>query len=188
MTFLYLDPAELSKPNGTETSYRPRIYCEDAVVLETAVKMKNAIEGGELGAIPYLEALSSVLALELARPSVDGKSHSVNRGGLANWQKTTVVRYIEAHLSEQIVLSTLARLVRLSDHHFCRSFKHSFGVPPRQYQMQRRMERAKALLADRAISITEIGLIVGYSQSSAFSVAFRKMTGWSPSDFRRQFE
>ncbi len=188
MTFLYLDPAELSRFDSTQTSYRPRIYCDDPVVLETAAKMKNAIEGGELEDIPYLEALSSVLAHELSRPGGIGRSHLVNRGGLANWQKTTVVRYIEAHLSEQIVLSTLAGLVRLSEHHFCRSFKQSFGVPPRQYQMQRRMESAKALLADRTISITEIGLIVGYSQSSSFSVAFRKMTGWSPSDYRRQFE
>jgi AraC family transcriptional regulator len=188
ITFLYLDPEKLAGRDGTRTSDRPLLYCDDFAVIETAAKIKNAIESGEPGDVSYLEALSSVLAHELSHPSGAGKNHSLYRGGLANWQKTTVIRYIETHLNEQIILSTLAGLVRLSDHHFCRSFKQSFGVPPRRYQMQRRIESAKSLLADRSIPITEIGLAVGYSQSSSFSDAFRKMTGWSPSEYRRQFE
>lgn len=188
ITFLYLNPKELSGRDGTWTSDKPRLYCDDPAVIETAAKIKTAIEGGEPGRLSYLEALSSALAHELSRPAGSGNNHALYRGGLANWQKTTVIRYIETHLSEQIVLSTLAELVRLSDHHFCRSFKQSFGVPPRRYQMQRRIESAKALLADRSIPITEIELMVGYLQSSSFSDAFRKMTGRSPSAYRRQFE
>jgi AraC family transcriptional regulator len=77
---------------------------------------------------------------------------------------------------------------RLSQHHFCRAFKQSFGVPPHRYHVQRRIEQAKLLLTDRAISITDIGLTVGYSQTSSFSVAFRKLTGWTPTEYRREFE
>jgi AraC family transcriptional regulator len=187
MTFLYIDPAKLLKSDGTSNSYTPRIYCEDPIVCETAAKMRNAIESGEPKNVPYLEALSNVLAHELSRPDGVARSYQLSRGGLASWQKNTVIRHIEDHLSEQICLATLARLVRLSEHHFCRSFKQSFGVPPHQYHVQRRMESAKVLLADRTISITEIGLIVGYSQASSFSVAFRKMTGWAPNEYRRKF-
>jgi AraC family transcriptional regulator len=99
-----------------------------------------------------------------------------------------VVDYIEAHLGEQVCLVTLAELVRLSLHHFCRSFKQSFGIPAHQYQVQRRMEVAKLLLADGTTSITEIALSLGYAQTSSFSNAFRKTTGWTPTAYRREFK
>jgi AraC family transcriptional regulator len=50
------------------------------------------------------------------------------------------------------------------------------------------MQHAKALLSDRATSITEIGLRLGYSNSSSFTLAFRKITGQTPSGFRRNFK
>ncbi|MGX9430943.1 helix-turn-helix domain-containing protein [Bradyrhizobium sp. LeoA1S1] len=188
VTFLYLDPAKLQKSDDEDTPYVPRIYFEDSTVWETAAKLKRAIERGQENT-PYLEALSSVLAHELSRSLGDiVRDAPVSRGGLASWQKRTVVGYIEEHLCEQIRLLTLARLARLSQHHFCRAFKQSFGVPPHQYHVQQRMERAKILLADRTASVTDIGLTLGYSQTSSFSAAFRKTTGWAPSEYRRAFK
>jgi AraC family transcriptional regulator len=186
LTFLYLDPAVL--PNGGETDYSAKVHFEDVVVWETAAKLRSAIENGQTRRTLYLSALSSVLAIELSRCEHNNeRDAALNRGGLACWQKRAVVGYIEEHLGEQICLVTLAQLVRLSQHHFCRAFKRSFGIPPHQYQVQRRIEQAKLLLADPAISITDVGFTVGYSQTSSFSVAFRKLTGWTPSEYRRQF-
>jgi AraC family transcriptional regulator len=54
--------------------------------------------------------------------------------------------------------------------------------------MGRRIERAKALLANPSASITEIALDIGFSGTSAFSAAFHKMTGQTPTEFRRSFE
>jgi len=107
------------------------------------------------------------------------------RGGLAAWQCRRVTRHIEEHVAETISLATLADLVGLSRYHFCRAFKQSFGVPPHRYHMERRIAHAKVLLADQATSVTEIGFDVGYGQTSAFSAAFRKATGSTPSHFRR---
>jgi AraC family transcriptional regulator len=187
LTFLYLDPAVLR--NGGETDHAARVHFEDVVVWETAAKLKSAIENGQARRTVYLSALSSVLAIELSRCE-DNNEHdaAVNRGGLACWQKRAVVGYIEEHLGEQICLARLAQLARLSQHHFCRTFKRSFGIPPHQYQVQRRIEQAKLLLADPSISITDVGFTVGYSQTSSFSVAFRKNTGWTPSEYRREFK
>jgi AraC family transcriptional regulator len=189
VTFLYLDPAKLPNPDDPDRPYTPRMYFEDSVVCETAAKIRNAIESGEQRSAPYLEALYSVLAHELSRPDRDlARTSPLNRGGLASWQKRVVVGYLEEHLSEQICLDRLARLIRLSEHHFCRAFKQSFGIPPHQYHVQRRMESAKVLLADRKVSVTEIALTLGYSQTSSFSVAFRKTTGWTPREYRREFK
>ena len=187
LTFLYLDPTVLR--NDGETDYAARIHFGDSIVWETAAKLKSAIENGQVKRTLYLSALSRVLALELSRFDVNATRDPVlNRGGLACWQKRAVTGYIEEHLGEQICLGTLAQLVRLSQHHFCRAFKQSFGVPPHQYHVQRRIEQAKLLLADRAISISDIGLTLGYSQTSSFSVAFRKITHWTPSEYRRELE
>ncbi|SHG96243.1 helix-turn-helix domain-containing protein [Bradyrhizobium erythrophlei] len=187
LTFLYLDPTVLRNDGGDD--YAARIHFEDSGVWETATKLKSAIENGQAKRTLYLSALSSVLAIELSRCYDNAaRDTALNRGGLACWQKRAVVGYIEEHLGEQICLSTLAQLARLSQHHFCRAFKQSFGVPPHHYHVQRRIEQAKLLLADRSISITDIGFTLGYSQTSSFSVAFRKNTGWTPSEYRREFK
>jgi AraC family transcriptional regulator len=68
---------------------------------------------------------------------------------------------MEEHLAEDISLNVLADLVRLSPYHFVRSFKRSFGEPPYRYWTGRRIERAKALLANPHASITEIALVIG---------------------------
>jgi len=184
LTFLYLDPTVLR--NDAETDYAARVHFEDSIVWETAAKLKSAIENGQAKRTLYLSALSSVLAVELSRCDDNAaRDTTLNRGGLAGWQKRAVLGYIEEHLGEQVCLSTLAQLARQSHHHFCRAFKQSFGVPPHQYHVQRRIEQAKLLLADRSISITDIGFTLGYSQTSSFSVAFRKNTGWTPSEYRR---
>ncbi len=95
---------------------------------------------------------------------------------------------MEEHLAEDISLDVLADLVRLSPYHFLRSFKRSFGEPPHRYWMGRRIERAKALLANLRASITDIAFDVGFSGTSAFSAAFHRITGQTPTDYRRSLE
>jgi AraC-like DNA-binding protein len=108
------------------------------------------------------------------------------RGGLAAWQERIVSAHIEEHLASSISVATLAGLARLSPHHFCRAFKRSFGIPPHRYHMMRRIERAKILLMQQARSVTDIGLDLGFSETSSFSTLFRRLTGQTPSEFRRR--
>jgi AraC-like DNA-binding protein len=108
------------------------------------------------------------------------------RGGLAAWQERIVSAHIEEHLASSISIATLAGLARLSPHHFCRAFKRSFGIPPHRYHMVRRIERAKILLMQQARSVTEIGLDLGFSETSSFSTLFRRLTGQTPTAFRRR--
>jgi AraC family transcriptional regulator len=190
ITYLYFDPSKLQNVNDTDVAYVPKILFEDSILWETAAKLKSVIESESRQARGkhYSEALAKVLLHELPRAGQGlALSSPVNRGGLATWQMRAVTSYVEEHVTEQISLATLARLARLSEHHFCRAFKQSFGIPPHRYHVQRRIERAKFLLADRANSVTDVALSLGYSQSSAFSVAFRKTTGRTPKEFRRDF-
>ncbi len=188
VTFLYLAPAALHRSDNYQDGFLPRLYFEDSFVWEMASKLRNTIESSQAKCLPYLEALSDVLAHELSRINQEAvREPTMSRGGLASWQRRAVLEYIEEHLGEQICLLTLAELVRLSLHHFCRAFKRSFGIPAHQYQVQRRVEVAKLLLADRTRSITDIAFTLGYAQTSSFSNAFRKTTGWTPTVYRREF-
>jgi AraC family transcriptional regulator len=161
LTFLYLDPAKLQNSDNLDATYAPRLFFEDSVLWETATKLKSAIESGKAGGMFYSEALAQVLAHKLLRTKENLAPSPVSRGGLASWQMRAVTGYVEEHLGEHISLDMLAGLTRLSQHHFCRAFKQSFGIPPLQYHVQRRIERAKFLLAHRANSVTDVALILG---------------------------
>jgi AraC family transcriptional regulator len=188
VAYFYFDPAKLvidPELDFAETSFAPRLFFEDAALWGTALKLMSLIENSPSTNRPYFDALGAVLAHELVRLN-SGTPSSVPpvRGGLAAWQQRVAVAYIEEHLADQIPLAQVAQLVRLSPHHFCRAFKQSFGMPPHRYHSSRRIERAKALLADPSLSVTEIGLRLGFSETGSFSAAFRKATGLTPTGFR----
>ena len=58
-------------------------------------------------------------------------------------------------------------------------------MPPHRYHNSRRIEHAKTLLAKPVSSVTSIGFTVGFGETSSFSVAFRKTTGFTPTAYRR---
>jgi AraC family transcriptional regulator len=187
ISYFYVFPSKLDGPGDERAIYTPKIFFHDAVVWDTATKLKGVIESGKADD-SYVDALTKVLAHELSRSAEALSRNSLlSRGGLATWQIRAVTQHIEEHLGETVSLVTLAKLARLSQFHFSRAFRQSFGVPPHEYHIRRRIEQAKTLLAERKASVTGVGFALGYSQTSSFSVAFRKITGRSPSEFRRNF-
>ncbi|HEY2184631.1 MAG TPA: AraC family transcriptional regulator [Xanthobacteraceae bacterium] len=184
----YLDPAKMPiHPDATPSAARlaPRVLYENNVLWETAVKLGAAIEDG-LENERYCEALGVVIAHELMRSqgAVRRRSPPV-RGGLAVWQQRIVATYIEEHVADAIPLAELAKLVNLSAYYFCRAFKQSFGVPPHRYHINRRIECARTLLSSTERSVTEIALVLGFSETSSFTAAFRQSTGIAPTEYRR---
>jgi len=153
----------------------------------TAEKLTHEIERGAQTDRLYVEALSLVLVSELARHNRQNLGvEEQNRGGLAAWQQRAVDETIETHLAEPLSLVDLAGQVRLSPRHFARAFKQTFGQPPHQYHLARRIERAKALLGSREMSVTEIAVSLGFADTSAFSTTFRRFAGGTPRDYRRR--
>jgi AraC family transcriptional regulator len=192
VTHFYIDPREpLADPalRFGEIEFKPRLFFYDRDLWDTALKFNSQVENP--GSMPrlYAEALGIVLTHELVRiNSGAARRDPVNRGGLAPWQQKRVAAYIEERVANDIPLATLAELARLSPYHFCRSFKRSFGMPPHRYHAIRRIERAKQLLADRQLSVTTIALDVGFSDTSRFSAAFHRLTGQTPSCYRRNLD
>jgi AraC family transcriptional regulator len=191
-TYLYIDPngpVFSSSPKLAAAEFRPRLYFSDADLWATATKLKARI-GGQDSDDDYAQSLGSVLCHELTRlGAVAPRTSDLHGpGGLANWQRKRVQEYIAAHVSEQISLPTMADLTRLSPCHFARAFKLSFGMPPHRYHTMCRIGEAKALLANPEFSVTHIGMRLGFGQTSAFTASFRKLTGASPTEYRRSLE
>jgi AraC family transcriptional regulator len=167
----------------------PRLFFFDQAVWDTALKLKAEVGNSDPGSHQYAQALSLVLMHELIRleRATSGAARPL-RGGLPAWQQKRAVDFIEDHLAEEISLTALAELVDLSLYHFARAFKQSFGAPPHRYHMARRMDRARSLLQRPALSVTQIGIQIGFRETSSFTRAFRKFTGLTPTEYRRHRE
>jgi AraC family transcriptional regulator len=98
-----------------------------------------------------------------------------------------VLDHIEAHLARNLTLGELARQAGLSAFHFARSFKAAVGRSPHAYLNDRRIERARTLLARSEPSLVEIALSCGYSSQSHLTRAFKLATGMTPGAYRAQF-
>lgn len=142
-------------------------------------------EGGGNGAL-YLESLGTAMAAHIFRRYGRSRSaHSFARGGIAPARLRHVLDYVEENLSENLSLSDLATLAGTSLHHFAHAFKQSTGVAPHRFLIERRVARARLLLADPALPIAEIALILGFSDQSHFTEHFRHITGITPGRYRR---
>jgi transcriptional regulator GlxA family with amidase domain len=91
---------------------------------------------------------------------------------------------IDRRFAEPLDVPALARVALMSPAHFTREFKATFGEPPHRYLQRRRVERAMALLRDSAVSVTDVGLTVGFASPGTFSRTFASVVGEPPSAYR----
>lgn len=108
-----------------------------------------------------------------------------HRAQLSGWQVQRVTDYAKSDLSQDLSLSKLADLCNLSSQYFCSAFTATVGVSPYQWLRILRINMAKSLLADNNLTILDVALSVGFQNQSSFATTFRKLTGMSPSAYRR---
>ena len=87
--------------------------------------------------------------------------------------------------AEPLDVAALAKIALVSEAHFIRTFKATFGETPHRYLQRRRVERAMFLLRQTDRSVTEVCLDVGFTSLGTFSRTFRAIVGQSPSEYRR---
>jgi AraC family transcriptional regulator len=157
---------------------------EDALIKHTARWLFEELSAETPPTRLLWSTAGVTLAMRLLRSRAP--ANTSYRGGLAPWQVRRMTEYLHAHLADDLPLATLAELVGLSSNHFCTAFRISLGEPPHRYLVRLRLRRAKELLFDRSLSITDVALAVGFSSSAHFATAFRKQVGASPSAYRRE--
>ena len=154
------------------------------MVRELLLRIAREIETPGFASARLLDALSEMLLVELVRylreTPADG---NMLRGGLSRSAYSKVVRMLEDD-GPPPSLDELARLAELSKRHLTRAFHETTGMTIHQQLDELRLKRATTLLDNPAISIAEIGERLGFRSGSAFSTAFTRWSGKSPSRYR----
>ena len=104
---------------------------------------------------------------------------------LPGYKLRRITEWMAEHLADEFSLPRLAGMAGLSEFNFNRLFKRATGTPPSRYQIKLRIEAAQRLLRETSKSVITVANEVGYSNPSHFAQAFRKETGLSPRDYRR---
>ena len=103
---------------------------------------------------------------------------------LPRYKLQRVIDYINDNLRDDLTLHKISAILSMSPYHFAHAFKQATGLAPHRYVIQRRVERAKSLLRETDLSITEIAHQVGYANQSNFSAVFHQFTAQTPRSFR----
>jgi AraC family transcriptional regulator len=174
-----LDPARLAIP--------PLDNLDLPLVRATMAAVGAEMAGGGAGGPLAAESLANVLAVHLLRHLAAPRRLKRGRdGALPRGRLRAVVEYIEEHLDAGPTLAQMAATVGLNPYHFARQFKAATGLPPHQYVIARRVERAKELLhAGTDVSLAEVALRAGFSDQSQFCRHFKRQLGVTPRQFRR---
>jgi AraC family transcriptional regulator len=170
------------------SGFRPSVAGEDIVLAQIAKSL-----------LPRLGRESQLAALALDHLELIIGAHIVQRygatrprrnfvgKGLANWQRRRAAELLRENLDGSVRLADLARECELSVSHFARSFKASFGVTCHQWLTERRVERAKELLALTNVSLADIASTSGFGDQPAFTRTFHRVVGVTPGQWRRAY-
>lgn len=163
----------------------PCLEFEDRMLRAVMLQFLAVLRDPALDQPGYTETLATLLGFEMLRVCNQMGSASALQGGLTARQIRVVTDYIESHLGEAITIAQMAALLDLSRYHFIRAFKKSVGVPPHQFAIERRVERAKELLTEGQLSLTEVAQKAGFHTPAQLARAFRQRVGATPAMFRR---
>jgi AraC family transcriptional regulator len=129
----------------------------------------------------YAETLTIGLVLHLlAHYGVAKPKAPAPRGKFNAFQLRSVVDFVDAHLSEDVSLMALAQQAHVSPFHFARLFRRTVGVPPHQFVLQLRLQRALGLMKTRTLSLAHIAVECGFHDQPHLTRTFRKVLGTTP--------
>jgi len=162
-----------------------RLWPSIPVVMITGFSSEElAVDALRAGASDYLKKPIALDALTstVAHFVVSRGTNAAAPAGHPNIRKA--LTFINDHFAEEITLKDAAREAGLSRCHFCRLFRRETGVTFLSYLLSFRVRRAKALLADRYLRVTEVAYAAGFGDLSHFDRTFRRVVGRSPSEYR----
>lgn len=107
------------------------------------------------------------------------------RVALSPWQERRAKELMSSQMDKGLSIARIARECSLSRSHFSRAFKKNTGLSPRDWFLQMRLDKAKGLLADSLLSISQISLDCGFADQSHFTRVFTRVVGMTPFNWRR---
>lgn len=169
---------EINPGRGINRSDNPKVYEKDVYYKEYQElnNLQNIAVSMETQGILWQ------LTAKFLRPDV----HDSQTAKMIPVKLAETLDYIEMNMHAELTVNFLAARVNQHPDYFSRQFKAYTGTRPLNHILEKRIERAQYLMATTRMSYAEIGNQLGFSDLSHFSKAFKKSTGLSPRDYRKQ--
>jgi len=186
---VFLDPAILDEVaqeiGGHHAELIDGVAIVEPAIREISMQLLAEIEHPGMGTRLFADTMARSLALQLIRRRSTARViDAAHRNFMTVRQLRAATDYIESNLAQDLSLETLAAAPAMSAFSFARAFKRTTGRSPRQYVIERRIERAKELLRARRGGIAEVAHGVGFSTQSHFTAVFHRHCGITPKRFR----
>ncbi len=163
----------------------PHSGVSDPQIAYFGARLLDELKAGGLASRACVQCIANLLAIHLLRHYT--RTHAAGEEGsakLPGHKLRQATEFISRNLCNDLSLERISETLRMSAHHFAHVFKQTTGVAPHRYVIECRMERAKVLLRDTDLRVSEIAQLVGYANQSHFSTVFRQFTGKSPLRYR----
>jgi AraC-like DNA-binding protein len=183
---VHVPPHALAQLNDSkrDVTLAPQAGPAHPELCRVVLAMRDEIDSPGPAGMLYKQTLGLQLLIQLVRRACRLIIPPL-KGGLSAWRLRRAIEMLEADLTQTPSIQQLAAAVGLSPAHFCTAFKQSTGHSPHRYLTHRKIARAKELMTDRRLSLTEIALDSGFGSSSQFATTFRRIDGVTPSAFRQ---
>jgi AraC family transcriptional regulator len=159
----------------------------DAITSSLLMSAADVLEGSSSLDALFRQQLTDLLATRLLAAHTGAPvTFEPATGGLSPHALRRTIERLRSDKDADVSLAALASDAGLSRFHFCRAFKESTGLSPHAWLRQQRLERAMNRLCETDASIESVAAELGYASQTAFTAAFKKLTGDTPSEWRRR--
>ncbi|MCI0525566.1 MAG: helix-turn-helix transcriptional regulator [Acidobacteria bacterium] len=160
---------------------------EDHRLRGALASIASEMESADTGWREVIRSSVNQLAVYLLRAHINVERSDeieLSRVGMVDRRLRRAIEFMNDNCGRELTLAEIASAAYLSEFHFARLFKKITGGTPHAYLASLRIERARRLLAETDLPITEAGAQVGYNSQSHFTKVFREATGFTPRAFR----
>ncbi|WP_207080864.1 helix-turn-helix domain-containing protein [Novosphingobium sp. KA1] len=197
LTVLFMMPSELTfqrvmneaKAPASSFELMRASYVPDQQIRQIGLAVLSECQSGFPSGRLYGEALAMALAARLTSCYSNTVLDTLEDGrGLPLWRLRKVTDFIEDNLDADLSLGDLAAIAGFSEYHFSRMFKARTGQTPHRYVMERRVAKARELLARGKTPIKEISASLGFADQAHLTQVFKRLTGITPKRYREQLQ
>src|SRR5579862_454827 len=165
---------------------RESFFVEDLVIAQITRSILSPVDSGEPLERQTLDHIAAVVCAHTLQAHCGAPKFVAGpRRGLESWQRIRAEEMLRAHLEGSVTVKELADACSVSESHFARRFRDTFGTSVHQRLIQLRIDHAKSLLSEPSTSLAEIALLSGFFDQAAFTRAFSRSEHMTPSRWRR---
>jgi AraC family transcriptional regulator len=178
--------AEVTGRSIADVRLRDVLKAHDPIVTAAVAAITQEARQQALGSALYVEAAATQLIVHLLRHYASVTfSEPGGKGRLSPAQVRRLTEYIDSRLNEQLHLETLAAVAGVGMWTFTRHFRESFGRTPHAYIIERRIDRARRLLAQSSLPIKEVASVCGFADQAHMTRVFQTHLRMTPAALRR---